>query len=477
MNKKLFIILFYLFGILAYSLFAQTQVKCLLPDNYKNKTLSAHTYQDLITYTDTLLATSNIKNSTASFTFNFTHTRLIYFPYGKYKVKFFARPNKNYTLIFPTYQSQTIADSINPYFEPVEIWAGFDSLTHDTLNLAIISFLQEYNDYISKYFYTLYRQGYNSRVDTFLTYLKKKYSSIKIPFFQKFITYKLAEIEFVTKKRDIRKITWDYYRHQMPQYYNPAYMNLFNQMYKYFFNLYALTPKGKDSYYAITRGKSPYLIKQSLSKRYELAGDDTLMEMVMLKGLYDGAFSSTVGAFEKLPLPQLFITLDSIKLLTNIPEHKTIAINIKRKIKETFFSFKDTFKLLKYYTQTQDTFVYENFKGKFAYIGLCDIKNLTCLEHLAINNRFAEHYQNIMDSYLIFPLKQKKEVIKYFRKNKLSYIHLLFFIKTTDIEKLKIAAIPRYVLINPYGKIINEDAPSPTENFNSYFISILRKMK
>ncbi len=465
-----FYILFILFS---YANAQPVRIKCLFPKNLPLKNIEVKTYKELITYTDTTLATAAINGDSAYFQLDLKETRMLFFPYGRQKVKFFAMPGKEYTVKFPAYAPKTRADSVNPYFEPVEIWAG--TQVSDTLNRKIIEFNEEYSAYLDLYFYTIYRQGYHAKADTFINSMKKKYSDCKIPFFENYMKYKLAFLEFVSKKRDIRKITWEYYRHKKPDYFNPAYMDLFNEMYKYFFNLYAQTPEGKEIVYAVTRGKSPALIKESLSKRYELAGDDTLMELVALKGLYDASFASTVGAFDKLPYKQVIITLDSIAMLTPVPVHRTIAQDIKAKIKATFFSFKDTFKILTFRTLDGDKFVFDNFKGKFAYVGLCDIKGLPCLEQFPVANRFAGHYANVLDVYYIFPPDQKDEVKKYFAKNKLKALKPLFFEKTADIKRLDVPVFPRYVLINPYGAILNETAPVPTENFNSYFVSILRK--
>ncbi len=473
MMKRAFfaiIVLFYT----AYSASGQVKIVCRLPKNFEQKTLQAKTYKDLMTKTDTVIAEVYVNDTVAIFDLDIKQTRMIFFPFGREEVFFYAEPGKNYELIFPTYTPKTVADSVNPYFKPERIWAGM--VGPDTLNTFIIAFNKEYNDYVDLFFYTIYRQGYNSKADTFITAMKKKYEITQNKFLNAYIDYKLAYLEFVAKKRDIRKITWDHYRHKKPWYYNDAYMDLFNEMYKFFFNLYAQTPKGKEIYYDVTRGKSPYLIKQTLSKRYELAGDDTLMELVMLKGLYDGSFPSTIGAFKKLPAPQVFMTLDSIILKTKIPEHKIIAQDIKKEIKESLFSFKDTFKTLSYWDNRHKDFEFQNFKGKFAYIGLCDINNLPCLEQFAVSNRYAEHYHVVLDVYYIFPEDQKDKVIKYFKENKLEYLHTLFFKSATDIKKLRVPSFPRYVLINPYGKILNETAPIPTENFNSYFTKILRKM-
>jgi len=189
------------------------------------------------------------------------------------------------------------------------------------------------------------------------------------------------------------------------------------------------------------------------------------------------SFPSTVGAFKQLPAPQVFLTLDSVITLTKIDEHKLIARDIKQVVKKSLFSFKDTFKTLSYYDESGSDFEYENFKGKFAYVGICNINALPCLEQFAINERFAERYKTVLDVYYIFPLSQKKKVKKYFAENNFTHLKTLFFKDLKDLKKLQVPTVPRYVLINPYGKIINETAPLPTENFNSYFVKILRKMK
>ena len=121
---------------------------------------------------------------------------------------------------FPPYQPKTQADSVNPYFTPVEVWAG--TQTSDTLNRMIINFTQEFSAYLDLYFYTIYRQGYHAKADTFITAMKKKYGNYSNAFFKDYLTYKLAFLEFASKKRDVRKITWDYYRQRRPAYFNPA---------------------------------------------------------------------------------------------------------------------------------------------------------------------------------------------------------------------------------------------------------------
>jgi hypothetical protein len=474
MMKRVLLITTIIFFAIAFHLYAQVDVVCILPKEYKNKTLKAKTYKDLITKVDTVLAQVQVKDTIATFSIDIKQTRMIFFPYGREEVFFYAEPGKNYKLIFPSYSPKTVADSVNPYFKPERVWAGM--INPDTLNTFIINFNSEYNRYIDMFFYTIYQQGFHSKVDTFLSSMKKMFEITNNKFLNAYIEYKLAYLEFVAKKRDIRKITWDYYTHKKPWYYNDAYMDLFNEMYKFFFNLYAQTPEGKDIYFDITRGKSPYLIKQTLSKRYEFASDDTLKELVMLKGLFDGSFPSTVGAFRKLPAPQVFLTLDSIIIQTKIPEHKTIALDIKKVVKESLFSFKDTFKTLTYLDRDGNDFKFTDFKGKFAYIGLCDINNLPCLEQFALTERYAEHFKTVLDVYYIFPMNQKEKVENFFAKNNLKHLKFLFFKNAMDIKKLRVPSFPRYILTDPYGKIINETAPLPIENFNSYFTKILRKM-
>ncbi|MCD6366594.1 MAG: hypothetical protein J7L46_03540, partial [Bacteroidales bacterium] len=225
---------------------AQVTLEGNINSVFKNRVISIHSYADFITKKDTVLAKMKV-DSTGHFKVNFPidRTRLVWINYGRMQTKIFAENNKNYKLLFPEYQRITIADSLNPYFEPEAYWLGIDDTTTNELNRQILRFLTQYNGLLTNDFYMILQRGYHVQLDTFYQRIDSLFGKINNPFLQNYITYKLAYLKFMSNKRDMRYITWHYFTHQPILYQNPAYMALFNGLYREFFQYYYNTPKGQ----------------------------------------------------------------------------------------------------------------------------------------------------------------------------------------------------------------------------------------
>ncbi len=468
------IILFCVLGVS--SAYSQVTLEGNLNNVFKNKTISFHSYADYITQKDTILAKTKVDSSghfEASIPLN--KTRLIWIDYGRIQTKFFAEKDKHYKLLFPEYHKITIADSLNPYFEPEQYWLGIDDTSSTELNRQILRFLTQYNTLLTNNFYAILQKGYHFRLDTFYQKIDSLFGNIKNPFLQNYITYKLAYLRFMSVKRDMRYMTWHFFTHKPILYQNPAYMALFNGLYRDFFQYYSNFPKGKTLYNDIAEGKSPLLIKKTLQNRYEMQ-DDTLAELVMLKGLYDGAYPSKLADFSYFPRHQIIMTLDSIILLSAIPQHRQIARRIKQKITNDFYTTKDSLKSLVFYDSVNEKMILDNFKGKYNYVVFCDINNLPCQENFVLLQQLSEKYRKELQITPLFVKSQKEAVEKYFAQNKLT-IPYYFISDFNELKSRNIIVIPTFILIDPYGHIIMKPAYAPTENFEHHFISILRNRR
>ncbi len=465
----------FIFFLVAGTPFANSQVilEGKLNNTFRNKEILINSYADFITKKDTVLAKTKV-DSAGHFkvSFSIDRTRLVWVNYGRIKAKFFAEKSKHYKLLFPEYRKITIADSLNPYFESEAYWLGITDTTTNELNRQVLRFLTQYNALLTNDFYMILQKGYHVQLDTFYHKIDSLFGNIKNPFLQNYITYKLAYLRFMSNKRDMRYITWHYFTHQPILYQNPAYMALFNGLYREFFQYYYNTPKGQAIYSDIAEGKSPALIMKTLQNRYEMQ-DDTLAEFVMLKGLFDGAYSSKLADFSHFPRKQTIMTLDSIILLSAIPQHRQIARRIKQKIEDDFFAPKDSLKSLVFYDFAAEKVTLNNFKGKYNYVVFCDINNLPCQENFVLLQQLFEKYKNVLQITAIFVKSQKEDIEQYFIANKLSFPYFLVD-NISEIKNRNIIILPSFILIDPYGKIIRNPAHSPTENFEHYFKEILR---
>lgn len=468
-NISFFIVLF----IASFSAYSQVNLQGQVDRKISGQTLRLYHYTDYITYKDTTLAYVSI-DSLGQFQtqLSLNQTMLIFCDYGRKIIKFFAENGKSYKVYFPEFERRTLADSLNPYFEPEEYWLGISDTSSDELNHAVIRFLSFYNNLLSNNFYELLQKGYHLNLDTFYNKIDSIFGQIDNPFFQDYITYKLAYLKFMTIKRDMRYITWHYYTHKPIRYQNPAYMDLFNGLFKEFFQYYYNTSNGSEIYNDIAQGKSPYLITKTLKKRYEFQ-DDTLAELLMLKGLYDGAYPSKLADFSFFPRQQILMTLDSIQMLSPFSEHRKIAHSIAEIIDDDFFKPKLALQDLKLFDFANDEVCISEFKGKYNYLVFCDINNYTCQQNFPSIEKLSEKYQNILYITPIFIKSEKDAVEKYFKQNRFNFPY--YFVNSIeDINKQNITIIPRFILIDPYGTIIRNPAYSPTEDFEHHFKVILK---
>jgi len=452
---------------------SQVIVKGKVDKRYKAKTLQFFYYTDYITFQDTVLVSALIDSNgyfKASFPLN--STRLIMANYGRKLLKIFVEPNKSYHILLPEYKDKTIADSLNPYFEQEVYWLGLTDTSSVELNRQILRFLTQYNALLSKNFYMILQKGYRINLDTFYQRIDSMFGGINNNFLQNYITYKLAYLKFMSTKRNMQFITWQYFTHKPVLYNNPAYMELFNGLYHSFFQYYYNTSKGQRIYNDIAKGKSPYLIIKTLQNRYELQ-DDTLAEFIMLKGLYDGAYPSKLADFSFFPREQILMTLDSVIYLSKIEIHRNIAKQIKKKILYDFFKSKKTLKSLTFYDSDNKKMKFDFFKGKFNYIVFCDINNLPCKENFSLLQRLAEKKKNVLQVTAIFLKSQKQAVEDYFTANRFTFSYY-FVDGIKHLNSCNISIFPTYILIDPYGKIIQNHAPAPTKDFEYYFNEILK---
>ncbi len=468
-----------LFFLISFSLNVDIQSQVILEGNIDKtlsiKSISFYKYTDYITFQDTVLSVARIDSNGHFMTsFPLKQTQMIMVNFGRKLIKFFAEKDKTYHLIFPPYDPITIADSLNPYFKPENYWLGIDDTASTELNRQILRFLTHYNALLTSDFYMILQKGNSIKIDTFYQKIDSLFGQIKNPFLQNYITYKLAYLRFMSNKRDMRYITWHYFTHKPILYQNPAYMALFNGIYKDFFQYYSNQPKGQTIYNDIAEGKSPTLIKKTLQNRYEMQ-DDTLCEFIMLKGLYDGAYPSKLADFSYFPRKQILMTLDSIATTSAIPEHRQIAAHIVRKIIHDFFDPIDSLKTLIFYDTTNESeqLTFDNFKGKYNYVVFCDINNLPCQENFVLIQQLLEKYRNVLEVTLIFVKSQKEAIDKYFLTNKLTLPYYLVD-NINQIKSCNISVIPTFILIDPYGKIIHNPAHSAVEDFEHYFQIILR---
>ncbi len=452
--------------VLPQTLFSQNVIlKGNVPE-YAGEKFIFSTYSDYITFTEEeLCATVVDKNGDFTCSFTTEKTNYVHIKLGVYEAFVFAEPNKEYELLFPERKEKSIADKLNPYFEHVLYHLGIENSSDTELNYQLAFFDEIYTNMISENAYSMYKKSGNIDTEKIITGIDSIFSQVQNSFFNEFKNYKYASFLNLASSLRMKEISKEYFLNNEILYDNPAYMDLFNQVYENYFHYFGRTEEGKQIYYDIGRLKSIKSLKKTLGQDSVLT-NEALREFVILKCLHDEFYK------DRFSRSAMLTVLDSLADQTIIPEHKEIAQNIKTKVTKLMIGFyPPEFEL---YDKDSNLISLDSFKGKYVYLGFCTSISYACIkEFKMLENLYKKHKDHF--EIVIICLDETIEQMRYFVENEGYPFTFLHYGNQSEVFKdYDIRAFPTYYFIAPDGKLSISPAPSPDQN--AEFV-IFKKMR
>ncbi len=472
MMKK--IIAFYF--ILLYNIIFSQNVKIIgIDKNYANDTITFFKYNDLINNEKIVLASTKI-DSLGNFYLNFDieNTEFIFTYLGVYKAEMYIEPNKTYTIKLPEKKEKETKDKLNPYFKYTAILIGIEESDKAELNNLIRTFDYYYDDYIAVRF-NLIRQSADNKLDSFIISLKKYFKDSENKYFKDYLRYKFYYLDFLSNHKDYLYITQYYYKNQPILYNNVAYMQLFNNLYKDFFFEFGNSKNGKNIYSNIVISKSPAAIKNTMEKEIAF-NNDTLNNLIILKGLHD-AYSFNYPNLPNYPKPQLNQLTDSLILQLKIPAQNQIAKNITDKFNKKALIYGKELPEIILLNQDSVQTKLSSFKDKYVLINVTMTGCVPCQRDMIQISKYVEKYERQIQ-FVTIVVNEDFETMKNFVKAKnYEWTFLHYGLNKNILKILDVEAIPKYILLDTYGKIILPSAPPPGEQFIIAFRKILINSK
>lgn len=392
-------------------------------------------------------------------------THQLFVHLGIYLGYFYAEPGKTYQVVLPEKVEKSEADNLNPYFEPVEMQLGLANFTADDLNMLIIMFEDAYDPYYQKHVKALYVKPDISELENDIRQMEKPFQPYTNAFFREFRRYRYGMLTLFANQQRVQRISDTYFNNHPVLYGNPAYADLFNQVYDKYFTFYGRTDAGKQLYDDINQSGSYDALCRTLAKNTNF-GNDTLMELVILKQLHDEYYGSQ---FSRAGLIRI---LDTLIVSTTIEIHKKIGRAIRNKITRLQAGFDPpSFKLQDTHG---DTLQLSDYKGKYVYLNFCTCQSYACLnEFNALSGLYQRHKERL--TILTIATDPMDEVLQQFlARNRYDWTFLLYDMQPEVLKDYDIRAFPTYFLIGPDGKLILSPAPSPAEDFEQRFFEILK---
>jgi peroxiredoxin len=441
------------------------KIKGSCPD-YKSYKLIFYRYSDLISMKELKLVectTDSSGNFECSVEIPFTCQVFVYL--GYYKGFFFAEPKKTYELVFPPLKEKSMVDDLNPFFTEEQFNIGIKNAKENELNYLIASLNTIYDPFLAENFNYLYVSSDVQLVDSLQKTTFQKFAGIKNQFFNDYMKYKFNYLRHFTYDRDRNFATKKYFSGKPVLYQNPAYMEFFNQLWGKYFTYLGINDKmGERMMSNIIYSKSPTELSKTLNTNMALR-DDSLRELVMLKGLSD-----CLQKPDLYPVQSVNQTLDSIAKTSKIAEHRDIAMNIllkEKKLNQLDSAIDFTLKKV-----NGETVSLSDFRGKYVYLNFGRSENYACQKEYRLLKEIQDKKVNGLEIITVSSDQDTATFNDYVKSNPQYSWTFLFDDKRSVTSKYGIRILPSYIIIDPDGKIAMIPAISPQQNFLLYFAQI-----
>lgn len=448
------------------NLFSQEAIVFGNSPDYKGQELVFYHYSDFITATETEIGRCKVDvNGNFSCSIKILETTYVFSYLGIYKVYFFAEPTKRYNLFLPPREDKTEAQRLNPFFRETDMQVGIANIDKNDINYLINSFDSRFNENFDQIVIDAYKGKSQANIDSLINNLELKYSNGQNQYFKNYRDYRYGLLKQITYFKKSTSISNELFLNKPALYSNPAYMELFNLLYDKYFLFFSRTTSGNIIFKNISQDKSLSDLKETLSDN-EVLSNDTLMEMVILKALYDEFFSDNFSRSALLTL------LDSVYRTTKNAEHLLIAENIRAKITKLLPGFvPNNFTL---FDVNDKEVTLDKFEGKYVYLNFCTTTSYTCLQEFPLLDKLYQKYGKHLEIVSISADKEVEDLKSFMKNSGYRWTFLHYGNKPDIIKDFDVRAYPTYFLIGPDRKLIYSPAPSPKENFEMKFFQILR---
>ncbi|MFC2112782.1 peroxiredoxin family protein [Bacteroidota bacterium] len=443
--------------------------------DYAGDTLIFLTYSNMISFSEKEIGKCAVDDSgyfECSIAVN--QTRHIFTYLGVFNCYLYAQPGRIYNIQLPGKREKVMQDMVNPYFEETAIHLSVKieasqpgekvPAAEEELNFMIRAF----NDAFYPYYYKFVINAYGNRVDKKViekaeNEIRAPFDSIPGQFLSDYIEYRIGLLEHYGSQVSNQRINQDYFIRRPVLHYNPAYMELFNEIYKDYFLAFAEEHPGPKLPIVLNREKDYIKVNEILKKEASLK-KDSLRELVLLKGLYDGIYD------EKNITSSMIQLLDSLRSNSTIEIHRQAVRAIMLENNKILPGYKPPdFSL---YNSDSSLVQLSDLRGKYVYLNFCNSFGYYCVREFEYLRILHERMKDRLSIVTILVDDSVENMVKLVNSNNYPWTFLHFSNQPDVLDAYDIRAYPSYFLIGPEGKLILSPAPSPVENFEPTFNKI-----
>lgn len=434
--------------------------------SYSNQTITFHRYADYITNTEEVIGKCLVdEHGNFRCELKISETSFIFSNLGIYKAYLFVEPKTTYQIVLPEYESKTEDQRLNPFFREIDVHMGIEKLEPNDINYLISTFDLLFNENFDLLLQEAYGGNKSLPIDSLLQGIEDRFTEHNQSFFSTYRSYRYGLLKQLVHMQQSKSISKNYFAHKPIRYNNPSYMELFNLVYDKYFLFNNNPLNDPDNSGSFLNQHSFKEVKRLLTLNEDIE-NDTLVELVILKGLYDGFFD------DKFSRTALLGILDSLYRNTTIPEHLFIAENIRSKVTRLLPGFVPApFEL---YSIDSTLHSLNDFSGKYVYLNFCTTTSYACLQEFMLLEKLYEKHKDRLEIVTISADKDINDLKNLLDQTGYAWTFLHYGNKPDIIKTFDIRVFPTYFLIGPDRRLVLSPAPSPRENFEFQFFQHLR---
>lgn len=393
---------------------------------------------------------------------------------GIFRVTMYVRPGYGYEIELPPKAEKSESDIRNPFFKPViahirvtreYLLSDPDKKAEEINHMArIFSFdttLANANEALM-----------NARIkfkkldiDSLINSIEDQYADFESSWFADYRRFRYGLVRINSKEVGLSYIYDNHLKTSTPQTGNPAWYELFSEMFHEFIFYYSRTDEGRSIKYLVNHEQDLQALKDTLMN-HPAVPDSKLAELIIIKECFDIYFK------DYFYREALLMLLDSIIEKPEIREHADFARGVKEHL--TRLKPGNHPPGLHLPDQENNYRSLNDFRGKYVYLNFCTPDNYSCLKEFPFLKVLHSVHKKHLSIVTVMVTEEHEEMKTFMSRNAYDWTALFYENDETLLSNFDVRAFPTSYLLDPEGKIVQSPAALATEGLEQQLFRIMR---
>lgn len=423
-------------------------------------------YEDLLTYTPTLAASSKIAaDGQFELTYSTPQVLLAQLEIRTSKAEFFIEPSHSYSFTID------MDPALFNLYAPQD-YDGFLHIVNNNpdskdLNSKINYFSRFYNALFDHFSFKILYDHDAASYDSVKTIMNGKFDVRNNPydFYQSYQFYEMSNLDRIYWQKDADSLYNKYLNNDHILYNHPSYMNFFNSFYDDY--VFMSAKINMETVLACINNNSNYRQLFDALGTDEFLVNERIRELVIIKNL--GQLYLSHPEFNK---DNIISLLEEISETTHFVEHKSLVDNMLHFVSK--FSDTQLVKDVKLKEVNGKDFSFKKMRGKWVYVYFFRTDCLECIREMQMLREINEKFKDSLSVVSVCVDFDKYKLQNLLNKYPQFDWKFVYFNQQYEwLNQLEVNALPDFLLLSPEGNIYERYLPSPSNGMVDYLLKLL----